>query len=88
MLPGLASGPKNTGLEARAFERLTNSDVLPSNPTIVLDSVTWKATPIFSVVIFASPFAAKTYLAAEKDPDKVNAMLTIHPVWLIWIPGE
>jgi hypothetical protein len=59
MLPGLASGPKNSELEERALERLTNNSVLPSNPTIVLDSVTWKAAAIFSVVTLASPFATR-----------------------------
>lgn len=57
MLPGLASGPKNSELDERALERFTNNDVLPSNPTIGLDSVTWKAAAIFSVVTLASPFA-------------------------------
>ena len=62
ILPGLESGPKNSELEERALERLINNDVLPSNPTIALDSVTWKAAAIFSVVTLASPFATKDYL--------------------------
>ena len=57
MFPGLASGPKNSELEERALERFINSDVLPSNPTIGLDSVTWKAAEVLSVVTLASPFA-------------------------------
>lgn len=57
ILPGLASGPKNSELEERALERFINSDVLPSSPTIGLDSVTWKAADVFSVVTPASPFA-------------------------------
>jgi len=87
MLPGLASGPKNSELEERASERFTNNDVLPSNPTIVLDSVTWKAVAIFSVVTLASPFATKN-VQFIPDPDKMNATLTIHPVWLVRIPRE
>jgi len=57
MFPGLASDPKSSGLDERALERLTNNDVLPSNPTIGLDSVTWKAAVIFSIVTLVSPFA-------------------------------
>lgn len=57
ILPGLASGPKNSGLEERALERFINSDVLPSSPTIGLDSVTWKLADVLSVVTPASPFA-------------------------------
>ena len=58
ILPGLASGPKNSEFKERALERFINNDVLPSKPTIGLDSVTWKALAVFSVVTFARPFAS------------------------------
>lgn len=57
ILPGLASCPKNSELDERALERFTNSDVLPSSPTIGFDSVTWKAAAVLSVVTLASPLA-------------------------------
>lgn len=57
MLPGLASGPKNSELDARALDRFTNNEVLPSSPTIGLDSVTWNAVAVLSAVMLASPLA-------------------------------
>lgn len=59
MLPGLASCPKKSELDERALERLTNKDVLPSNPTIGLDSVIWKAAAVFWAVTLASPLATR-----------------------------
>lgn len=89
MLPGLESDPKNSGLDERALERFTNNDVLPSNPTIGLDSVTWNAAAVFPIVTLASPFAKNNNsLAPSGDPDEASEKLTIYPVWLIWVPRE
>jgi hypothetical protein len=89
IFPGRASGPKNSELDESASERFTNNDVLPSSPTIGLDSVTWKAAAVLSAVTLARPLAnANLDSVPGMNPDNRNRELTIHPVWLIRVPRE